>query len=101
MRSVFAWFEMLPLWGNTAIMAALSALIAFAYLPIRSGAIRWALALLTPFVLAWAVFSMPVWKGVNPSEYSFWAIYFVILWSGAGALASSVVMWSRGVLRRH
>jgi len=65
MRSMFAWFETLPLWGNTAIMAALSALIALAYPPIRSGAIRWALALLTPFALAWAVFSTPVWKGVT------------------------------------
>jgi hypothetical protein len=49
MRSAVAWFEVLPLWGTTAIVAALSGLIALAYLPIRSRAIRWVFALLTPF----------------------------------------------------
>ena len=82
------------------VVAALSALIALAYLPIRSSAMRWGLALLTPFVLAWAIYSMPVWMGADPSEYSVWAVLFVVLWGGAGALASSLVVWSGRALRR-
>jgi hypothetical protein len=43
---------------------------------------------------------MPVWMGADSSEYSAWALLFIIIWGGAGAIAAALLLLVCGAIKR-
>ena len=84
MNNIAHWIESLPAEALFALVMALSAVVAGLCLRIRLRMVRWALALVIPFVIAWCLYWMPVWVGNDPSEHAAWAPLFVVLWGPVG-----------------
>lgn len=89
----------LSLGSGAAIVAVCSALLAWPLCHMRQGIFRWLGAVVTPLVLAYILYWLPVWLGANPSEYFSWAFLFISTWFLAGIVASLVVVIILG--KRH
>jgi hypothetical protein len=100
MNNVARWLESLPAEALFALVMALSAVVAALCLRIRLPIVRWALALVIPFVIAWCLYWMPVWVGNDPSEYAAWAPLFIVLWGLSGAVASLLVFIAKRTMTR-
>lgn len=97
-EGVVRWFEELPMEGTTGIMASLGVPIAIAAcIVFRRMELRWIVAIITPFVVAFGVYwCPPLMRGGDLSEYVAWAPIFVGIWGagGAGGAAVVVLAWS-------
>lgn len=82
----------LSLSSGAAVVAVVSALLAFAWVRCRSAAAAWGLGLTAPLGVAFVLYWAPVWVGEGSSEYSSWAPLFIAPWYLAGATASVLVM---------
>jgi len=100
MNNIAHWLESLPAAAVFALVMALSAVVAALCLRIRLRAVRWALALATPFVIAWCIYWMPVWAGNDASEYGAWAPLFIVPWGLSGAIASVLVFIAKRTMTR-
>ena len=84
--------ESMSLIQGIFVIAALSALVAFATARIRPPQIRWGFVCIAPVVMSYCLYWLPVWLGVAHSyEYAVWALACIIPWSGAGIVVSTVV----------
>jgi hypothetical protein len=101
MNNIAHSLESLPGAAVFALVMALSAVVAGLCLRIRLRTVRWALALVTPFVIAWCIYWMPVWVGNDdPSEYGAWAPLFIVPWGVSGAVASVLVFVAKRTMTR-
>jgi hypothetical protein len=84
--------ESMSLFQGIFVIAAISALIAFATSRIRPPRIRWGVLCGVPVLISYCLYWLPVWSGVTHSdEYAAWQFVCIIPWSGSGILASSIV----------
>jgi uncharacterized membrane protein len=83
----------LSLSSGAAIVAVCSALLAWPVSLVRPVVLRWAGALIVPFVLACALYWSPVWLGSNDvAQYSAWQFLVVGTWFLAGAVATTLML---------
>jgi predicted membrane protein len=101
MKSIVGWFEALPLSMTTLIVTCLSAAVALLWTPIRSRGLRWTLAFVSPFLIAWCVYWTPVWMGADPSEYGAWSGLFLAVWGFPATIASILVVLAVGERSRR
>jgi hypothetical protein len=97
MRTMIEWFEELSLAETSACVAALSALVTvFVWATFRRRYVRWSAILVGPFLVGAGVYSLPVWIGADPAEYSHWAGLFIGVWGLAGVCASAFtgIVWT-------
>ncbi len=90
---MFDLVQSLTLRSGAVVVALMSAILAFVWARLPSTAPRWLLALSSPFVIAYSLYWLPVWRGASPSEYSTWAPLFIAPWYVAGAIMSSLVIY--------
>jgi len=90
------FLESLSVGSGACLVAILSAVLAWPLGYVRPALLRWAGAVVLPFVLATGFYWLPVWLGRNPSEYSSWALLFIGTWFLAGAGSSAIVLLFRG-----
>jgi len=64
----------------------------------RATGLRWAAAVLVPFLLSYCAYWMPAWLGANSSEYSSWEFLGVGAPFLAGLVASGLVT---SIVARH
>jgi len=84
--------ESMSLLQGIFVVAAISALIAFATSRIRPSRIRWGFVCGVPVLLSYCLYWLPVWLGATHSdEYAAWQFVCILPWSGAGILSSSIV----------
>jgi predicted membrane protein len=100
LERLLGWFETQPIHITTLVVVSMSAAVALLWVPIQSR-LKWTLALVSPFLVAWCVYWTPVWMGANPSEYSAWWGVFLMVWGIPGALASLAVVYVGNTLNRR
>jgi hypothetical protein len=100
MNNIAHWLDSLPAAAVFVLVMASSAVVAALCLRIRLRTVRWALALVTPFVIAWCIYWMLVWVGNHPSEYGAWAPLFIVPWGLSGAVASVLVSVAKRTMTR-
>jgi hypothetical protein len=94
--------QSLSLQSCAAIVALVSALLAFVWARFPSGVASWLFALLMPLVISCSLYWLPVFMGADAYEYAAWAPIFIVPWYVAGAIASSlVVLLFRGHAKRR
>jgi hypothetical protein len=93
---LFGWFEDLSLPQTTLVVSAISAAFAVLWARIRSRGVKWAMAVVSPFVIAWCIYWTPVLLGPAPSDYAAWSIIFLTVWGVPGAIASTLVVYALG-----
>jgi hypothetical protein len=86
------FLESLSLGSGAATIAIVSAVAALFVGHIRLAAIRWCVATLVPFALAYCCYWIPVWLGGSEDQHLSWEFLFVGAWFLAGLVASVVVM---------
>jgi hypothetical protein len=86
------FFETLPLWATTslvALVAVVVVLLACVIFP-RRMSIWW--AVVVPFAVAYCAYWFPVWRGADSSEYSAWALLVIGIWFVAGFVPSAILI---------
>ena len=92
MRAIVGWLEALPIQDTTAVVAVLAGLTTAAVWSIsRRPYLRWSVALVGPFVIAAALYSLPALLDVTASEDGSWTGLFISIWGAAGVTASLLV----------
>jgi len=90
---VKTFIESLSLGSGAALIAVLSALLAWPLCYVRPALVRWFLAAAVSLVLSSCIYWLPVWLGANSSEYSSWALLFICPWFLAGAVSAVLVIF--------
>jgi hypothetical protein len=98
-----AFLLSLSLGYGAFVAAVCSTVLAWPLSYVRSAVFRWLGAVLVPLVLAYVIYSLPVWLGANPSEYFSWAFLIVGAWFLIGFVPSVMVLLILGKCRtkRH
>jgi biotin transporter BioY len=91
----------LSLESGALLVVLVSVVMALAFASMLRGKVVWFLALLAPLGVAYCLYWFPVWSGQDSSEYSSWALVFIIPWFLAGACASLIVVYVVGRVRRR
>jgi predicted membrane protein len=73
-------------------LAVLSVGVVWLLCTVGPVALRKLWVVIVPFILASCLYWSPVWFGSNPSEFSAWALVFVVPWFLAGAVPSAVIV---------
>jgi hypothetical protein len=89
--TIAGWLGSLPSPAIYALVTTLSAAVAALCLRIRQRMLRWTLAVVVPFVIAWCTYWAPVWAGRDPSEYGPWAPLFIVPWGLCGVVGAALV----------
>lgn len=89
--SLIHFFESLGLGYGSLFIAMLSACLAFVTARAPSAGLRWAFAIIIPFVLSYCCYWMPVWLVRRPDEDGSWAPIGIGFLSFFGLLASLIV----------
>jgi hypothetical protein len=97
-HSIIQFFDSLGLGYGSLFIAVLSAVVACVTARFSSPGFRWAVAVVTPFVLAYCCYWMPVWLGRRPDEDWSWAPIGIGFLSFFGILASLIVTF---IISRH
>jgi hypothetical protein len=82
----------LSLKSGAVIVVIASILLSIALVRVHLKPLKWVLALGAPFLFAYCLYWAPVWLGGSSEQYHIWAPLFILPWSVAGALASSLVI---------
>jgi hypothetical protein len=85
-------FESLSLPASALIVAVTAAAIVACLTMTRLYVLRWLLAFLVPFALAYTLYWAPVWRGASSAEYSAWAFLVISVWFISGAVACLIVV---------
>jgi len=92
MRAIIVWLEGLPIQGTAAVVALLSGVItATVWSMSRRPHWRWSVALMGPFVVAAALYTLPALLEATASDYGGWRGLFIAIWGGAGVATSLLV----------
>jgi hypothetical protein len=89
---VLNFVESLSIQSGAAVVALVSAVCAIGWTYLESRSLTWTTSLVTPIVIAVALYWTPVLLGAPSTEYSGWAAMFVVPWYVAGAAASALVV---------
>jgi hypothetical protein len=89
---VLRFVESLSLQSGAVIVAVVSGLCAIGWSRLESRSVTWTVSLVTPIVIAAALYWFPVFLGAPSTEYSAWAVIFIAPWSVAGAAAAALVV---------
>src|SRR5512138_3645691 len=77
-----------------ALLAALaSALFAIGLGYLKTSRTKWILVVGLPYLFAHLFYWSPVWLGEHPSEFSAWAVIFILPWYVSGLLSSLLVAY--------
>jgi hypothetical protein len=87
-----AFLESLSLSSGAALIAVVSAGLAWLIGRVRSAAVRWCSAVLMPLALSYCCYWMPVWLGGGGDQHSSWTPLVVGVWFLAGLIVSVVVL---------
>jgi hypothetical protein len=100
---VKTFIESLSLGSGAALIAVLSALLAWPLCYVRPAWVRWFLAAAVSLVISGCIYWLPVWLGADSSEYSSWAVLCIGAWFLAGAISSALVIliFDRCHAKRH
>jgi peptidoglycan/LPS O-acetylase OafA/YrhL len=88
---MYEFVNSLSLASGSVIVAAVSALLAFATGRIENAVSRRVSVFLVPVAASYCLYWSPVWLGADSAEYSAWWGLFVIPWSFVGVMASAAV----------
>jgi len=96
MRQISDWLEGLPFQATTTIVAVLSGLLTTAVWTVsRRASVRWSTTLVSPFLVAAALYSVPVLfgglSGASTAEYGSWAVLIIGEWGFVGCATSLLV----------
>jgi hypothetical protein len=78
--------------GIVLLVTVCSAVVVCPVCFVRPALLRWAGAIFVPFAFSYCIYWLPVWRGVNPSEYSAWEALGVGVPFVAGLIASILVI---------
>ena len=93
------FIESLSLTSGAGVIAGASVLVTALWLWLRPGKTVWLVVFVIPVVLSFCLYWAPVWLGASPVEYSSWVLLFLVAWSLAGAVPSSVLVFVVGRCR--
>jgi hypothetical protein len=86
------FLEGLSIRATTVIVAVLAGLLTAAVWSISQRPhVRWWTAVIGPFIVAIAFYSLPVLFAEESSEYAHWAGLFIATWGAAGLVTSLVI----------
>ena len=84
--------DSLSLSSGAILIAALSVAVVWLLCYMLPVALRWLSVVIVPFIFAYSLYWLPVWLGVNPSEYSAWAGLVVGTWFLSGSIPSAALV---------
>jgi hypothetical protein len=97
-QAIIDFFDSLGLGYGSLFIAVLSALVACVTARSPVLGLRWGFAVITPFVLSYCCYWMPVWLGRRPDEDWSWAPIGIGFLAFFGLLASIIVTF---IVSRH
>ena len=87
-----ALIDSLSFTSCAILIAFLSVGLVWPLCYLRSAVFRRLGVVILPFVFAYSLYWLPVWLGVNPSEYSAWAGLVVGTWFLSGSIPSAALV---------
>ena len=78
------------------LVAIVSGLSAIGWGFMKTSRIKYALVVGVPYLFAHSLYWSPVWLGEHPSEFTTWAVIFILPWYLAGLLVSLLVSYLIG-----
>jgi hypothetical protein len=75
------------------LVALASALSAIGWGYMKTSRTKWALVVGVPYLFAHSLYWSPVWLGEHPSEFSAWAVIFILPWYLSGLFSSLLVAY--------
>src|ERR1700722_870865 len=91
-------FRIMSISSGAILIAILSVGVVWLLCSALPVAFRWLWAVIVPFIFAYSLYWLPVWRGADSSEFSAWAVLVVGAWFLAGAIPSVVIVL---ILRRQ
>jgi len=86
------FIESLSIGSGAALIAILSALIAWLLSSVRFALLRWSAVVLLPLLLSYCLYWLPVWLGGSSDQYDSWEPLVLGAWFPAGVVPSVFVI---------
>jgi hypothetical protein len=96
------FFESLPFSVSTLVAAIVSIAVVASVSRLMPFRAMWAVALVVPFMVSYALYWAPYWLGHSPnrSDYSAWEPIFLTCWGLAGVVGSLIFVLILGKRRK-